>query len=68
MAEDAGAGEATGEGADEVDGVDLYSFALDALGELSSGWAFEHEIEGLAVQVGPFGDDVGNEPAVMIGG
>ena len=67
-AEDAGSGQATGEGADEVEGVDLDAFAADALGELPAGGAVEHELEGLAVDVGPFGDDVGDEPAVVVGG
>ena len=49
VAEEAGAGEAAGERADELDGVDLDSFAVDALGELSSGRAFEHQVEGLTV-------------------
>ena len=68
MAEDAGAGQATGEGADEVEGVDLDAFAVDALAELPAGGTVEHELEGLAVDIGPFGDDVGDQAAVVIGG
>ena len=68
MAEDAGAGQAAGEGADEVEGVDLDPFARHALGELPAGGAVEHQLEGLAVDGGPFGDDVGDQAAVVVGG
>ena len=67
MAEDPGAGQATGEGADEVEGVDLDAFAVDALAELAAGGTVEHELERLAVDAGPLGDDVGDEAAVVIG-
>ena len=59
--------QATGEGADEVEGVDLYSFAVDALAVLAASGAVEDELERLAVDAGPFGDDVGDEAAVVVG-
>ena len=68
MAEDAGAGQATGEDTDEVDGVDLDALAVDALAELAAGGALEHELERLAVDRGPLGDDVGDEATVVLGG
>src|SRR2546421_13000800 len=68
IAEDAGAGEATRQNADEVEGGDLDALAVDAVGELAASRTFEHELEWFVVDVRPFGDDVGDEPAVMIGG
>jgi hypothetical protein len=56
VAEDTRAGQATGEGADEVDGVDLDAFAVDPLAELAAGGPLEHEVERLAVDGGPLGD------------
>src|SRR5580704_10089410 len=67
VAEDAGAGQATGDCADEVNGVDLDSFAVGALAELPAGGTFEDELEWLAVDACPLADDVGDEPAVVIG-
>src|SRR3954449_6061284 len=68
VVEDAGAGDATRQSADEVDGIDLHAFAVDAFGELAAGGSFEHELEWLVVDVRPLGDDVGDESAVVIGG
>src|SRR2546423_5354825 len=68
MAEDAGAGQATREGADEGEGVDLDAFAVAPLGELAAGGAVEHELEGPAVDARPLGDDVTHEAAVVVGG
>ena len=68
LAEDAGAGEATGQDADEVDGVDVDALAADAVAELAAGRALEHELERLAVDRRPLGDDVGDEAAVVVGG
>ena len=68
VAENTGAGQATGKGADEVEGVDLDSFTVDALAELAAGRSFEHELERLAVDARPLADDVGDETAVVIGG
>src|SRR5437868_6291957 len=67
VAEDAGARETTRHRADEVERVRLDALAVDAVGELAAGRTFEHELEGLVVDVRPLGDDVGDEPAVMIG-
>ena len=36
--------------------------------ELTASGAVEHELEGLAMDGGPFGDDVGDQTAVMVGG
>jgi hypothetical protein len=66
VAEDTGAGQATGDGADEVDGVDLDSFATDALAELAACGTLEDELERLAVDACPLADDVGDEAAVVI--
>ena len=49
MAEHAGAGDAAGEGADEVEGVYLDSFAVVTLGELSSGRSLEDQLEWFTV-------------------
>ena len=57
----------TGERADEIDGVDLDVLATVALAEGPAGRAVEHELERLAVERGPFGDDVGDQPAVVVG-
>src|ERR1017187_1337667 len=68
VAEDAGTGEATGEDADELDGVDVDSLAVGAVAELAAGRAFQHQLKGLAMDRRPFGDDVGHEAAVVVGG
>src|SRR5712691_11822780 len=68
VAEDAGAGQAAGQGADEVEGVDLDAFAVVALAELAAGGTFEHELERLAVDRCPLRDDVADEAAVVVGG
>lgn len=68
MGEDAGAGKAAAERGDEVNGVDLDSFAAIALAELAAGGAFEDELERLAVDGRPFGDEVGHQAAVVVGG
>src|ERR1700750_2774002 len=66
MAEDAGAREATGEGTDEIEGVHLDSFAIKALGELATGRALEHQVKRLTMDRRPFGDDVGDQAAVVL--
>ena len=65
MAEHAGAGEPAGEGADEVEGVDLDSFAVVALGELAAGGALEDELERFTVDASPLGHDVSDQAAVV---
>ena len=67
MAEDPHAGQSAGEGADEVQRVDLDALAGDALCELPAGGAVEHQLEGLAVDTGPLGHNVGDKAAVVIG-
>src|SRR5947199_2951382 len=68
VAEDTGAGSATGEDADELDGVELDPLAASALAELATGRTLEDELEGLTVDLGPLAHDVGHEPAVVVGG
>src|SRR4051794_4353513 len=68
VAEHAATFETSGQRADEVEGVDLDPLAVGALGVFAAGWAFEHELERLAVDAGPFGDDVGHQASVVIGG
>src|SRR5260221_10247498 len=68
IAEDTGAGQATGENADELHGVDVDMFAVDALTELATGGPLEHKLGKVAVDLRPFRDDVGDEPSGVIGG
>src|SRR5712692_11237782 len=70
------AGQAPGQRADEVDGVDLDPFTVDAgaldtgslnaLAELAAGATLAHELVGLTVDRPPLGDDVGDEATVVI--
>src|SRR5580692_10508484 len=68
VAEHAGARQAAGERADEVEGVDVDALAALALAEGPAGRAVQDELERLPVDGGPFGDDVGDQPAVVVGG
>ena len=68
VGEDAVAGAAPGEDADELDGVDLDPLAVRALAELAARGPVEHELERLAVDARPLGDDVGDETTVVVGG
>ena len=47
--------------------VDLDALAAGALCELPAGRAVENQLEGLAVDASPFGHDVGDEAAVVVG-
>ncbi|MGH9131584.1 MAG: hypothetical protein ACRDWV_07910 [Acidimicrobiales bacterium] len=53
MTEDTGARQATGQGADKVEGVDLDTLGINALGELAAGRSVQDEFEGFAVDLGP---------------
>src|SRR4051794_34162633 len=68
VGEHAGAGTATGEGADELERVDLDALTADTSGERTPGGAGQQQLERLTVGLRPFGDVVGNEPAVVVGG
>src|SRR5580698_8269135 len=65
VAEHAAARPAAGERADVLDGVDVDVFAVVAVAEGPARRAVEHEVERLTVDRGPFGDDVGDQAAVM---
>jgi hypothetical protein len=67
IGEHAGAGKATGQDSDELQRVDLDSFTVDALAELPTSRAFEHELERLGAEARPFSDDVGDQSAVVVG-
>src|SRR5665213_4267505 len=66
VAEDAGARKAACEGTNEVERIHLDAFAVDALAELAAGRTLQHQLEGLAVDIGPFEHDVGDEAAVVL--
>ena len=68
--EQAGCAHTTSERATELDGVERYVLGLRGLrvmGVGTAGGAGEVEHEGLAVAARPFGDDVGDDPAVVVG-
>jgi len=67
ITEDSHARQPAGKGANEVQRVDLDVFAVDAPGEAPASGAIEHELNGLTVDVGPLGHDVGDKAAVVIG-
>ena len=60
-------GGALGEDADEVDRVDCDVLAVDALDEGAAGGPVSSQRERLAVDPRPLGDDVGDDPAVVVG-
>lgn len=60
VAKNPGAGQAPGQRADDVEGVDFDTFSVEALGELAAGRTVEHEFEWLTVDPSPLGDDVGD--------
>src|SRR5258706_9234249 len=68
VGENSGAGLATGQDANELDGIDLDAFAVDPLAVLPAGGALEHKFERFPMNRPPFGDDVSYEPAVVLGG
>ena len=51
----------------ELDGVHVDVLAAGSGSELPSGRAAEREGERLTVGAGPLGDDVGHDPAVVVG-
>src|SRR5580692_9996528 len=65
VAEHAAPRPTAGERADVLDGVDVDVFAVVALAEGSARGAFQHEVERLTVNRGPFGNDVGDQAAVV---
>src|SRR5271155_1181788 len=67
MVEDSHTGQSAREGADEIERIDLDALTVDAPGELAAGGTVENQLEGLAVDAGPFGHDVGGEAAVVVG-
>src|SRR5579863_3911256 len=52
----------------ELDGVERDLFTGVASGEVASSWAGEGESERLAVASGPFGNDIGDDAAVVARG
>ena len=62
-----GAREATGKGADEIEGVHLHVLATIAVAEPSSCDACQVELERFSVEVRPLGDDVGHQTSVVAG-
>src|ERR1700728_3501670 len=66
VAEHAAAWPAAGQRPDEVDGVDLDVLAVTAVAEGSGGRPVEYQVERLTVELGPFGYDVGDQPAVVV--
>src|SRR3954451_12578190 len=68
VGEDTGAGTAAGERADEVEGVELDALTAATLAEGTPRGAGEQELERLPVDPGPFDDQVGDEPPVVVGG
>src|ERR1700722_19050278 len=66
VAEHAAAWPAAGQRADEVDGVDLDVLAVAAVAEGAAGRPVKYQVERLTVKLGPFGYDVGAQPAVVV--
>src|ERR1700733_14096587 len=66
VAEHAAAWPAAGERADEVDGVDLDVLAVAAVAEGPAGRPVKHQVERQVVDLGPFGDYFGLQPAVVV--
>src|SRR5580658_2393776 len=66
VAEHAAAWPASGQRPDEVDGVDLDVLAVTAVAEGAAGRPVKHQVERQPVELGPFGDDVGDQPAVVV--
>src|SRR6202050_3310311 len=64
VAEHAAAWPAAGQRADEVDGVDLDVLAVMAVAEGAAGRPVKHQVERLAVELRPFGDDCGGHAAL----
>src|ERR1035437_1174149 len=67
VAEDPHAGQQEGGGENDPRRVPPDPLAGDALCELPAGGAVEHQLEGLAVDTGPLGHNVGDKAAVVIG-
>src|SRR3984957_3339687 len=66
VAEHAAAWPAAGQRADEVDGGDLHVVAVMPVAEGAAGRPVKHQVERLAVELRPFGYDVGDQPAVVV--
>src|SRR5579859_1740666 len=66
VAEHAAAWPAAGQRPDEVDGVDLDVLAVTAVAEGAAGRPVKYQVERLTVELGPFGYDVGDQPAVVV--
>ena len=67
MAEHSHARQPAGQGANEVQRADLDAIAADALGEVPASGAIEHELKGLAMDIGPLGHNVGDKAAIVSG-
>ena len=67
MAEDSHARQPAGQGANEVQRVELDAIAADASGEFPASGAIEHELKGLTMEVGPLGHNVGDKEAIVSG-
>jgi hypothetical protein len=67
MAEDSRARQPAGQGANEVQRVELDAVAADALGEVPASGAIEHKLKGLAMDIGPLGHNVGDQAAIVSG-